>query len=341
MAIPDVVFAFFAQPDGDKRVHGIRDFVNELVYWTFLDTADDGEDGGTNNKYPNKILVYNYRQNSWSTFNDAYTCFGNVLLTEGLNWEDAFQQWEDADFTWDSVQQDSLTPKIVAGTNTGYVMLMNQQSVNDIQISIIGLTQASQAVVTTCGEHNLITGQFIKIVNVNGMVEINDLNTEIEVIDTFSFRCIDIDSTLFTAYTNGGDITRINNFTIVTKKFNPFVSEGKSVLLKYIDFFTNYFKDGQITVNIYVDDNSDTPVNVPPVGDPQIWQIVLPLDQITTLSLDVDKVWTRFNCHARGQFIQFEMTMSKAQILDDTINSQEFEWHAFILQLGKAGRLII
>lgn len=332
LIIPDTVFEFLNEANSPARVHGMRDYFNELVYWTYVDSSSQSV-------YPNRLLVYNYRENSYSIFNDSYTCFGNYQPTDGILWNTANFNWEDADFLWNSAQGQSLFPDIVAGTTGGYVMILNQSTLNDTQIGIMGITQSPQAVVTTCGIHNLESGQFIKIVNVNGMTEINDLNTEINVLSNTTFACIDIDSSAFSAYTNGGDIIRINNFDIVTKRMNPFVATGKSVFMTKMDLYTDFIEDGQIAINVYVDENSDTPVNVPAPGDPQIMQTIFPLDH-TINGLSVDKTWTRFFCHARGQFIQIEMTMNRDQILDDAINGQEFVLHGMNIHMGPCGRLV-
>ena len=65
--IPDVVFQIHNGNDGVQRVYGIRDYTKQLVYWTFP-SADE------NPTYPNRILVYNYLDGSFSFFNDSLTC---------------------------------------------------------------------------------------------------------------------------------------------------------------------------------------------------------------------------------------------------------------------------
>jgi len=332
LIIPDTVFSFLQTVNSPSRVHGVRDYFRELVYWTYVEAS-------VPTTYPNRLLVYNYRENSYSIFTDSYTCFGHYRLSTARLWNTTDTTWDEADFLWNAGSIGPEFEDIVAGTNTGYVMLLNQGSTNEKQISIMGLTNDLQAVVTTWGNHNLETGQFVKIQNVNGMTEINGLNSEIEVLSLTTFRLLNIDSSAFSLYTNGGNIIRLNNFLITSKQFNPFVKKGSGVFLTKMDLYTDYIADGRVAVNVFVDNNSDTPVNVPlPDGTP-LWQTEAPLDQ-TINGLSASKTWCRFFCHTRGQFVQIQLTLSAIDMLNDLINGEEFVLHAMTLYMGPAGRLI-
>lgn len=332
LIIPDTVFSFLQTVNSPARVHGVRDYFRELVYWTYIDAS-------VPTTYPNRLLVYNYRENSYSIFTDSYTCFGHFRPSTARLWNTTDINWEDADFLWNSGTIAPEFEDIVAGTNAGYVMIMNQGAVNDLQISIMGITNAPQAIVTTWGNHNLETGQFVKIQNVNGMTAINGMNSQIEVLSNTTFRLLNVNSTLFTPYTDGGNIIRLNNFVITSKQFNPFVKKGSGVFLTKMDLYTDYILDGQISVNVFVDNNSDTPVNVPEPSGTALWQTEAPLDQ-TINGLSASKTWCRFFCHTRGQFVQIQLTLSNPDMLNDLINGEEFVLHAMTLYMGPAGRLI-
>lgn len=338
LQIPYQVFEFLNQSTSTARVHGIRDYYNELVFWTYVDSTFGNPAPGTT-LYPNKLLVYNYRENSYSIFNDSYTCFGYYQSRRSYLWNTTPFLWNEADFFWNSAQGQQLLPDIVAGTNTGYVMILSKNQGNERQIAIENITQAIEAVVTTCGEHNLATGQYVKFQDVQGMTEINGLNTEVEILTSTTFRCLDIDSTNFTPYTVGGELSRINNFKIVSKRFNPFANAGQSVALNKMDLFTDYVEAGRIAVNIFMDENSSIAVNEAAPGQNQFWQTVFPLDQ-TVNDLAAEKTWTRMFIHSRGQFVQICLTQNKEQLLDDNTNVAQFVLHGMILYLGGTGRLI-
>jgi hypothetical protein len=352
LKIPDTVFDISISNNNNARVHGIRDYRNELVYWTYINRADSANEAGVINtlgvSFPNKLLVYNYRENSYSIFNDAYTCFGYFTKGKALLWNTAKITWNNANFNWNSAQIAANFPDIVAGTNTGYVMVLNKADSNDNQIAIDNIVSIGlQTLVTTKEKHNLLEDQFVSFDGVQGMVNINGLNSQIVLDDPLvaspqtQFLCMDIDSSAFPLYTpNTGEIIRLNNFNILTKRFNPFVSQGKSIFLSKADLYTDYIEDGQIAINVFVQDNSTESVNLAAIGYPQFWQIVFPLDQKVNGITPVDKTWLRFFCHARGQFIQLQFTLNHAQMLNNNINTAPFALHAMILWMGQTGRLI-
>lgn len=337
LKIPDETFDFSRVSNNNLRIHGIRDYFNELVYWTYLDTSIDTD-------FPNKLLVYNYRENSYSNFNDSYTCFGYWIEASAQLWQTDKDLWQEANYNWNSSEISQDFPSIVAGTNTGYVMILGNgfspDISNDTQISIASITQAPQAIVTTNGKHNLIDGQFVTFANVLGMTQINNRITEITVINATQFQCIDIDSSGFGTYTFAGDIIRINNFNIITKQFNPFTAQGLSVFMNKLDLYTDFVVGGQIAINIYVNGNLSTALNEPYPGQPPFWQFLFPLDEQVNAITPVDKIWNRLFAHIRGQFLQLQFTMTKAQMLLPTINRSPFVLHAMLLYMGPAGRLI-
>ncbi len=354
LKIPYTAFDFSTGNNNNMRVHGIRDYYNELVYWTYIDRADAAREGGPPDlqgvTYPNKMLVYNYRENSYSIFNDAYTCFGYFTETTAVLWNTAKVDWDDAAFNWNSAQGSANFPIIVAGTNAGYVMMLRLDTcANDTQIPIAiiaSVPMSGQTLVTTLAPHNLLEGQYVKFSDVLGMTAINGLNTKI-ILDNalvalpqVQFLC-DIDSSAFGAYTFGtGQLIRINNFNILTKRFNPFATKGKGVFINKADFYTDYIKDGRISVNVFVNDNSTRSVNEHQPGGQQFWEVVFPLDQNVNAITPTDKTWTRFFCHVRGQFIQLQFTLNDSQMLDDKTNTEEFALHGMVLWMGMTGRLI-
>lgn len=75
---------------------------------------------------------------------------------------------------------------------------------SDKTFSITGITQASEAVITL-GSHTLLVGESVYISTVVGMTEINDQRGTITAKDSTTIT-VDIDSTLYTAYSSGGTV---------------------------------------------------------------------------------------------------------------------------------------
>ncbi|ARF09593.1 ubiquitin-activating enzyme [Indivirus ILV1] len=83
--------------------------------------------------------------------------------------------------------------------------------------------------------HNLTSGCIVKFTNIQGMYELNNLESEIEYIDKTIFR-IKIDTTNFNKYINGGEITEVKS-----KKVFNFKSLEKS--LENPEFIITDFSD--------------------------------------------------------------------------------------------------
>jgi hypothetical protein len=183
--IPDEVFKIHNGNDGVKRVYGIRDFTQQLVYWTFPDDS-------TNPTYPNRVLVYNYLDGSYSFFNDSFTCFGYWSAFPDLTWADVKQAWGSMPVPWNSGQFQSGYPKIVAGNQQGFVFqnYNNGGVANDFSLFLTGITNAAQAVVTS-PNHNLLADTIIVLDQIVGMsLAIGPENDGTALANTTSFTGI-------------------------------------------------------------------------------------------------------------------------------------------------------
>lgn len=163
--IPDEVFNFKNDQEGHLRVQGIRDYFNELVYWTVPEAE-------FNSEFPNKLLVYNYRSNAFSFFRDSFTALGYIQFSEGYIWDKTDVNWEDADWRWDDPATQSLFSNICAGNNMGYIFALNIQNENDPSMDIITWNTAlgfDEIQVTTCNNHNLQTNDYVKFSDVTGL----------------------------------------------------------------------------------------------------------------------------------------------------------------------------
>lgn len=161
--IPDEVFNIHNGNNGVQRVYGIRDFANQLVYWTFPD-----ED--SNPTFPTRVLVYDYLEGTFAVFNDSLTCFGLYQPFNDTTWADLPRSWSSYPYSWNSGQFQSDYPLIVAGNQQGFVF-KNYNSgpiLNDPSLYITNITQATPAVVTSAN-HNLSEGTYIRMTNINGM----------------------------------------------------------------------------------------------------------------------------------------------------------------------------
>ncbi len=274
--IPDTVYAFQNDEDGPKRVHGVRDFQKELVYWCY---PDYNFFQLSTQIYPNKSLVYNYRNNTWAFFRNNVTCFGTFQYTAGITWDRLDVFWDAMDVFWNTLEQPQF-PSIVSGNQQGFVHFFGYPNVEvAVDSSIDAMDQESLSVtgvtVTTIvtlqvRDHNLVNDEIIYLTGLNfvdtvtpaaGSTTLNDQIYIISVIDKDNIKLYlwDEDSQLsyddFVVtnvgdYMGGGVIALFPRLYAETKDFNPFKQAGQNIKTSYIDFLFDVSSPSPISVRM-------------------------------------------------------------------------------------------
>jgi hypothetical protein len=251
--IPEQVFSFEIQSSAPNFVHGIRDFEKELVYWNYLDTSNSS----TTQSYPNTVLVFNYRNNTWAKFRDTITCFGTSQFQFGITWDSLTTFWE-SNVSWDNVDDQQYVDYITAGTQQGFINIYQNPEAETPQpvttlyaptMAITAVNFSDNPTQITIPSHNLANGEIIYITgmlwsgtdpglnNVIYNVTIVDANTVTLGIWDFAsqnYNAVNIISSA--TYIGGGIVTLFPKMNIQGKDFNPFQSAGKQFKLSFIDF---------------------------------------------------------------------------------------------------------
>lgn len=168
MPIRDEVYKIHNDNNGVLRVHGYRNFFEQVVYWTFPAAAE-------NPTYPNRILLYNYDNNTWAFTKDHFTCLGQFQRTNDVRWSDlAGITWEQYKQQWAAGRQQSQFPLIAGGNQQGYIMILNAQVASQQSLYVTGVT-AGTPVTITCPNHNMQTGD---IVEINDIISVSGGNTD-------------------------------------------------------------------------------------------------------------------------------------------------------------------
>ncbi len=90
------------------------------------------------------ILVYNFLENTWATFNldVSMSCLGLYFLSSDVTWADfavgtplgtQFPNWETCDFTWDYFLEKDLEPTLLGGGSDGVVYRMYESDQDNLQ----------------------------------------------------------------------------------------------------------------------------------------------------------------------------------------------------------------
>lgn len=265
--IPDQVFYFQNQNNGVKRVHGIRNYQKELVYWCYADSTTESSPGDPT-IFPNRVLLYNYRNNTWAIFRDNVTAFGTFQSSMDVTWDSQTVYWDDEDVVWDDFDTQSRFPLIVSGNQEGYVhyyQYSGPQGFGIIPITeqpslyISNVTFSSNLLSLTIPNHNLTTGELILITglmfaddttNLPVATDLNDLIYRVTSTDPNTVVLARWDFETEGYYTNfsftpdltsnhyigGGQAALLQNIAVQTKDFNPFQTQGMQAKISYIDF---------------------------------------------------------------------------------------------------------
>ena len=364
--IPNFVFQFRNADNGPKRVHGIRNYTEELVYWSYPNSAEDL-------KFPNKMLVYNYINQTYAIFNDSFTCFGYYQKPTALRWAQLINTtWVQFNRAWNSGAAQARYPDIVAGDQHGFVLLLNQKTFNDVSFAINAIT--SEAITTlaiiTSVNHNLQTGQFVKLTGILGTGVPNPtfLNDQIykiiqypgnetnqytlQVLDLATMTFVDVFYVPGGTYLGMGRVTVLNNINITTKVFAPFYEDGGQVRVGYLDFLFDTTDEGQLTCDYYMNESINSGISI---SDPSVTidagvsasgilgsNTILTSPENNTLlpfQVNQNKIWHRMFIQSIAQNFQLKFSLNDLQMVDEVVNSSDIILHAMTIYLAKNARL--
>jgi len=343
MLIPEIAFNFNNVNSGPERIYGIRDFEEQLVYWTFPnDQAPTGV-------FPNRVLCYNYMDGSWGEFSDSFTCYGYWQAFDDLTWEDALRRWREYNVPWVGKSEDRLQAKVISGNQVGYVQIVQNQVPNDPTLKINSITPGSPGVATvlTIVSHNLASGDFIYLSGfqapndvLNGLVfQVQAITADTVGLYQYNFATGVYElSTLGSAtYIGKGEASRVDNFNMLTKKFNPFLDEAISVKMGQIDFYVSATAAGRFAVNLYVNDANNTPAN-PPAEVDDTDPLANPLsNRVETFANPYEpqgqeKYWHSLYDNVTGNLFQIELTYGDQEMNTPSIYSSEVAVHSIAPQ---------
>lgn len=295
--IPDEVFNFHNQLNGKQRVHGVRDFVKEVVFWCY-------SDGGLRRKFPNRTVLYNYRNNSWAIFRDNVTCFGELTVPSGISW-DTPTPW-DSEISWDTLFQGEI-PLVVSGNQQGYIHFYQYPDTEVVADSTIPMIEhqslyvtaitlsAGNDIILTIPNHNLEEAEIIYLIGLLFIDEVTNLPVSTSLNNQFyrvrqvttagaydpdriALAIWDFDTSSYiktshdvlgytpapgvATYAGGGEIALFPKMDIVTKDFNPFESKGQLMLSSYTDFMTDATPNSLVQVELSVNSSPITVGNL-------------------------------------------------------------------------------
>jgi len=288
--IPDQVYRFKNSDHGPERVHGIRDFRKEVVYWTYPD-YDDFQIP-TEQFYPNRTLLYNYRNNTYAFFRNTVTCFGNFQYPANITWDRLDVFWDNYNVFWDDGVQEGM-PLIASGNQQGFCHFYGYADVeNGADSTIVAMDQESLSVSNvTVGatvvleilDHNLADDEFIYLTGLNyivtatpavGSTTLNDQIYLVKLQDEDNVILFKWDESSQQPYSNftvtnvgdymgGGVAALFPRMEMVTKDFNPLKQAlGMNIKTSYIDFLFDATVPSSLNIKMKMNTNINNEGNL-------------------------------------------------------------------------------
>lgn len=327
--IPDQVFMIKDKNEGVERVAGIRDYYTEMVYWTFPNI-----DQNPNEKYPNKVLVYNYKTGAWALNDDCITAFGYFEQQSDYLWQNLIIPWQEANFTWTEGVVQAQFRQIIAGNQQGWIFIVNPEvSRNAGVMQITNITLMGTTLTFTIINHTLGNEDYIYIENASSVPNINNTIFQVTFVTVNTVTAY-FDGTLGGTYNGGATVARVSNIQIQSKQLNPYISKGKNVYLAKIDFCILRTSAGQITVDYFPSSSELSMIQAGTATQSIMGNGILETTPYALYPLEASQVrlWHPVYFQTSGEFIQFLMYFTPSQITNPAIAFSDFElegmiWH--------------
>lgn len=332
LQIPDEVFQISPLNNGNERVTAFRDYRNEFCYFTFVPKQRASDEFFF---FPNKTLLYNYRDNNWATFDENYTHYGFYRKSTSYTWATLpFRTWASWTNPWNYGGLDERFPNVIGGNQQGFVMITDVGTANDKSQQITAIS----GIIITSPDHCLSVGDFIQISDPISPTSIID-GFIAKVVNVLSQNAFTIDILYTGTYVGGGSYRRIQNFEIRTKMFPTSWSAGRLTRIGLQRYLFDNAPGGQIVVNLYMSQTQSVDSNTSNISTYLPYTNILGLGPETEFpnQENQDRIWHRMQNGFIGDTVQVGFTMSEAQLRNLDSNEAQIALHAIVLTLYPAG----
>lgn len=344
--IPNEVFDIHNGTDGPKRVSAARDFFLEIVYFAYPLNVSNEQTGLGKIFFPNKMMIYNYANNTFAFFNDNATTMGYFSLATGKTWAQLTTfTWNQWTAPWGSGVLSEGFPSIAFGNQQGFIERYQPTlTTNGASLMIQNIIPDPMGSLVTSPQHNLFMDQYVRISNAAGVGGVNGVNARvISVVDENNFI---ITPTVTGTYAGNGLITVLTNIIIPTKQFTPYWQKGKNYSLKYLDVLFSLTTAGELHTDVYVDFNTSQSMTDTSTGYVLGNPTISTAAESSTVPFNMPyyqfqnqgaQIWKRFYAVATGETFQIVFSFADQQMLSQLINEANVVIHAMNLFFEESG----
>ncbi len=297
-----------------------------------------------------RILVTNFEEDNFSIYRIPLSTVGNFQTAFTLLWSDltasnGFPNWDAFSIkigSWQAFPYTKSVPIAIGGGHKGEIWKLNDAESEDNPQPIRDITIIDNKTIrVTTDWNNYEIGDYIAFEKVGGMTEINDKQGQIIGPIVTNYNTFDVsfgqDHGGFSAYTSGGQASRVIPFEAISKKLNPWVEADKKLRCGWIYFYvgvtetdlTDWDEDStpvpaQLRIDVMTSNN-----NFPDFSNPQFTYLV---DCSQINNEKGDKKWVKIWINQVGQFLQFRLSNVQA--------GAQIRVHAMMPGLQPVGRLL-
>lgn len=336
--IPYTLFDVENSNNGPERTNGIRDYYNELAYWSFNSASNSDVNTGI---YPNSILVYDYVNETWAYNDDSITAFGYFQEQQDISWDEFSNTWESSDLLWRDPTLQSRFRSIIAGNQQGFTFITNSAfNTNSPSQYITDITFVGRVVTITSIAHNLPTGSYIQISSVtstntlatvlnNNIYQVNTLT-----VDTFF---IIVSTTPVGVYSGKGNFSRVSEIEVLTKQYNFYNKIGQNIALTRADFLVDRTATGEVSVDFICSTSNNNLFSDSVQSGSAMGTNILETRPYLSIPMETsqDRFWHFIYFQAQGENVQLKIYFNNTQILDPNIISQDIEIGAILFYVTK------
>lgn len=356
--IPDQVFNISNQSNEVSRICGIRDYYNELVYWSVPEDNQRSEQ-----YYPTQVLIYNYQNETWAFNDDTITAMGYFDGNSNPTWSALTGTWQEWTAPWNSGTIAPNVRQIIAGNQEGFTFILEPDSEvatrNSGNLQITNMTQVANGIQMDIYNHMLDNDDYICVETAQGVV-LNGFTTPIyqviyvnqnRIIATYPPEVVLAYGYLPTftgTYTGGGTVATVWNYNLQSKQWNPYDKDGSNVYVAKIDFAVlktpsvswstpggNYTGGGAVTVNYSPSstfiDTLDDARQTNSITGTGVLETTPYSPDLYPLEFSQNRLWHPVYFQSDGECIQIQIEMSPLQICTPFTAFADLEIEAIIL----------
>lgn len=337
--IPDTIFNISNDNNGALRITGIRDYFTQEVYWSYPSASQTNAFSET---YPNRVLIYNYDNNTWAYNDDSITAFGYYYQEGDVTWDDLDQTWEESNEPWDDGSLGALFRSVVAGNQQGFTFIIDADKAdNSMSLAITELSISGITITLTVENHNLPYGDyFIWLDTLQGTMGVPSLNQQIfQVYDLVDQDTIEIQTAtpITGVYTGGGTIQLVSQIGLLSKQYNFFTQQGKRFTVPRMDFLLTPTAAGNVTWDYYATFNPNPLSEQGMLSGALLSNNILGTSPITTTETAQELIWRSTWPVFDGETFQYSITMSPTQMLDQDNSFAGFELNGVLFFVRPTG----